>query len=159
MSPEPRLAGMDVSTEKIARAKKRIQQQPDTSNASELFVSSLTYRDDRLKNYDAAILCEVIEHFDRCWIDTIMDNILGYIRPNLLILTTPNRDYNITFPTLEAEYLRHSDHRFEFSTLEFTEWCYNIASIHSYTFEYATIGKSRENIGAPTLMGVFTKCA
>ena len=53
---------------------------------------SLFYYDERLKNKDVIILCEVIEHIDEYRLPKVLDTILHDYQPNALIITTPNRE-------------------------------------------------------------------
>lgn len=84
--------------------------------------------------FEAVTSSEVIEHLDPPDLDRFWDVHLGTLKPNLLVVTTPNRDFNVLFETVSAlsgeedrsfareglDYrVRHDDHRFEYSRLEF----------------------------------------
>ncbi len=56
---------------------------------------ALTYTDKRLVGYDAAVLCEVIEHLDEPRLPALEYAILGSARPATVVVTTPNVEYNI----------------------------------------------------------------
>ena len=61
------IVGVDVSAARADLAARRLQldRMPDGQRGRlRLFQSSLTYPDERLRGYDAAVLMEVIEHVD-----------------------------------------------------------------------------------------------
>jgi len=73
---------------------------------------------------------EVIEHLDPSDLELYWDIHLGVMQPNLFVVTTPNREFNVIFETLEGSersyaregveyHLRHDDHRFEYTREEF----------------------------------------
>lgn len=155
-----RLAGMDVSAKNVERARKKLLSPGiDPNYGLEIFPGSLTCRDKRLSGFDAAILSEVLEHFEPERMDLVMRNILGEARPDLLIVSTPNKTYNSQFPFLEEGELRHPDHRYEFTENEFIKFCQNYAAAFGYEFESSRVGEIQPSVGAPSLLGVFKKCA
>ena len=44
-----------------------------------------------------------------------------------VVLTTPNREYNVKWETLAAGSFRHPDHRFEWTRPEFQDWAKGVA--------------------------------
>ena len=120
-----RITGMDVSHRslEIAAARLRLDVMPERQRKRvDLFQGSLLYRDKRLNGFDAAALVEVIEHLDRPRLDALEQVLFAFARPRHVVITTPNREYNILFPTLPPGRMRHDDHRFEWSRAEFHEW-------------------------------------
>lgn len=155
-----RLAGMDVCAKNVALARKRIAARAGRGVLpADIFTGSLTCRDKRMDGYDAAVLSEVIEHFEPDRMEIVMENILGKSRPRLLVVTTPNQAYNGEFPFLEPGGLRHPDHRHEFDEAGFAEFCRRHAVRFGYEVGHSFIGENLPRIGAPVLMGVFTRCA
>lgn len=146
-----RLAGMDVSSRALAVAAKRLRQ----NDAVELFQGSLTYKDKRLKGFDAATCIEVIEHIDGNRLDAFSQVVFKQARPSLVIVTTPNIEYNVRFAALANGKLRHRDHRFEFNREQFQNWCQEQAQRFGYNVTFQPIGLVDEEVGAPTQMGVF----
>lgn len=153
-----RLVGIDVCAKRLEAARNRVAY-ANAQAGIELFAGSLTYRDRRLSGYDMAVLCEVIEHFEPARMRLVMDNILGEARPGHLIVSTPNRAYNVEYAGLADGGLRHPDHRHEFDAAEFLEFGRQCAARNGYEFELSQIGKPVPGLGAPTLLGVFRKCA
>jgi 3' terminal RNA ribose 2'-O-methyltransferase Hen1 len=156
-----RIAGMDVSHAALEHANEKLKLDRAGDSMREritLFQSSLTYKDSRFEGYDAACVIEVIEHLDIPRLAAFERVLFEYAKPHVVILTTPNREYNIKYENMDENTLRHSDHRFEWTRAEFHQWAANTAEKFGYTVRFSEIGNSDEVLGAPTQMGVFTLC-
>ncbi|WP_203248843.1 methyltransferase domain-containing protein [Sporosarcina beigongshangi] len=116
---------------------------------------SLFYYDERLKDKDIIILCEVIEHIDEERLPKVMDLLLDDYRPNVLIITTPNQEYNAVYEMQDAK--RHSDHRFEWTRDEFEQWCADRNQFGKYRLTFEGIGEMHEAFGYPTQMCTFVR--
>ncbi len=160
-----RILGIDVSSTALARARRRLHYET-LSDAQQrriqIALGSLLYRDKRLEGFDAAALVEVIEHLDAPRLGAMERVVFGLARPRRVIVTTPNRDYNIRWAQpdqpAEAVRLRHGDHRFEWTRAEGRAWADRIAASYGYTFEQRELGPSDPDspeIGAPSQMFVF----
>jgi hypothetical protein len=79
-----------------------------------------------------------------------------FARPRTVVLTTPNREYNVLWETLPAGRFRHPDHRFEWTRQEFRDWASAIAERFGYAVSFLPVGPEDERVGPPTQMGVFT---
>jgi 3' terminal RNA ribose 2'-O-methyltransferase Hen1 len=155
------VVGMDVSQRQLDRAAARMHLEDLPSQQRQrlkLIQGSLLYRDSRLVGYDAAVLIEVIEHLEPTRLDMCERVLFGYTRPGVVIVTTPNREYNVQWPRLRAGGLRHRDHRFEWTRAEFRQWAARIAEHYGYTVDLAAIGPEDPIVGSPTQMGIFTRC-
>jgi hypothetical protein len=108
----------------------------------------------------AVLSIEVIEHLEPEVLLGFEKTVFGLLSPPLVILTTPNSDFNTVFK-LEKGKFRHWDHKFEWTRAEFRDWCLKICSQYSaYTFETSGIGEGAEGteaFGAVSQMAVFTK--
>lgn len=156
-----RIVGVEVSPSLLARAgdRLRLERLPDLQcKRIELLQGSLVYRDDRLTGFDAAALIEVIEHVEPERLAALEAALFAYARPKAIVVTTPNADYNALFPSLAAGAMRHDDHRFEWSRLDFERWAQGIAVRHGYSVRFEGIGAADAALGSPTQMGVFTQC-
>jgi hypothetical protein len=122
-----------------------------------LFQGSLTYRDERFSGYDAAVCAEVIEHIDKNRLAAFEDALFAHARPRVVVITTPNIEYNVKFERLSGP-LRHGDHRFEWTRAEFHAWGDAIARRNGYEAAFSDIGDADEALGTQTQMGVFTRC-
>jgi len=154
------IAGMDVSTRSLERAadRLRLDRMPPRQKARvRLIQGSLTYRDRRLEGYDAAAVVEVIEHLDSPRLHSFARALFECARPGAVVLTTPNREYNVRFEGLPAGRLRHKDHRFEWTRAEFREWSEQTAGRFGYRVRLAPIGPVDPDVGSPTQMAVFTR--
>ncbi|MGL4963076.1 MAG: 3' terminal RNA ribose 2'-O-methyltransferase Hen1 [Inquilinus sp.] len=155
-----RLIGVDASTRDLERAQRRLKlDQPGgpPEGRITLLHGALTYRDRRWAEADAAALVEVIEHLDPDRLPALTRVVFGEARPRLVVVTTPNADYNVLFPTLGAGAFRHADHRFEWSRAEFRAWAAAVADAHGYAAEFGDIGPADAEHGAPSQMAVFTR--
>lgn len=156
-----RVIGVDVSQEALQRAAARLKldTMPErVASRLTLLHGSLTYRDARLDGLDAAACVEVIEHLDPERLDAFAAVVFGTMRPRTVVLTTPNIEYNVRFPTLPAGRLRHPDHRFEWTRAACEAWCTRVAQDHGYTVRFDAIGAVDPEVGAPTQLAEFTRC-
>jgi 3' terminal RNA ribose 2'-O-methyltransferase Hen1 len=152
--------GVDVSHRALQTAAKRLglDRMPDTQRARlELLQSSLTYRDDRLAGHDAIVLMEVIEHVDLSRLAALERTVFGYAKPTSVVVTTPNAEYNVFYPSLAAGTMRHRDHRFEWTRPEFEGWAARTAATYGYAVRFLPVGVEDSVRGPSTQMAVFRK--
>lgn len=153
-----RIAGTDVSHRvlQIAADRLRLDRMPSMQrDRIQLFQGSLMYRDERIKGFDAAAVVEVIEHLDEPRLAAFERVVFEFARPKLVVITTPNCEYNVRWETLPAGHMRHRDHRFEWTRAQFRDWAEGVASRFGYTVKYLPIGPDDPEVGSPTQMGVF----
>ncbi len=151
--------GVDVSYRALEIATERLHLDHLPSmqrDRIKLLQGALTYRDKRLCGYDAAAVVEVIEHLDMARLAAFERVLFEFAKPNTVIVTTPNIEYNVKFETLPAGKLRHKDHRFEWTRLEFQQWAHKVAERFSYSVDFLPVGEEDLEVGAPTQMAVFT---
>jgi len=156
-----RVVGVEVAPRVLAAAadRLRLERMPDMQKKRiELLQGSLVYRDERLRGFDAAAVIEVIEHLEAERLPAFEAALFGDARPGAVVVTTPNREYNGLFSNLGEGAVRHPDHRFEWTRAEFEHWAQSIASAHGYDVRFECIGAVDPDRGAPTQMGVFTRC-
>lgn len=123
----------------------------------ELLLGSVVYRDRRFRDHDAAVLMEVVEHLDPSRLPAMEQVVFGDAAPRLVVVTTPNIEYNRHYEGLAEGEFRHADHRFEWTRAEFAAWADRVAAEHGYTVRHLPVGPEHPETGAPTQMGVFTK--
>ena len=153
------ITGMDVSHRALEIAQDRLHLDrlpPKQKERVKLIQGSLTYRDKRLTGYDAATVIEVIEHLDPPRLAAFERVLFEFAKPKVVVLTTPNVEYNIKFEGLPAGKLRHKDHRFEWTRAEFQAWAESVAGRFGYAVRFLPMGAEDALVGAPTQMGVFT---
>lgn len=154
------IVGVDVSSRALNYAEQRLQldRLPDKQRGRiKLLHGSLIYKDPRIQGYEAAVCVEVIEHMELDRLDSFERILFGYTRPALVIITTPNREYNVRFQNMQAGELRHPDHRFEWTRREFWEWATRVSDSNGYEVECFPIGEEDKEFGPPTQMGVFVR--
>jgi len=150
------IVGTDVSTTALAAAERLVARMPARAQQRvTVRQSALTYVDPALAGYDAMVLMEVIEHIDESRLAAMAHSVFACARPRSVIVTTPNREYNVRFETLPAGQFRHRDHRFEWTRSEFRRWAEDVADRHGYTVRYLAIGDEDPVLGAPTQAAVF----
>jgi 3' terminal RNA ribose 2'-O-methyltransferase Hen1 len=156
------IVGMDVSHRSLEMAadKLKLERMPEMQRARlKLLQGSLTYRDARLENFDAAAVVEVIEHLDASRLHSFERVLFEFAAPKTVVITTPNREYNSVWKTLPAGNLRHKDHRFEWTREEFQNWANGVALRQEYSVEISPVGPEDETRGAPSQMAIFRRCA
>ena len=154
------ILGMDVSyrTLEMAQDKLRLDRLPPMQRERiTLIQGSLIYRDARLSGYEAAAVVEVIEHLDSPRLAAFARILFEFARPQTVIITTPNIEYNPKFETLPAGQFRHKDHRFEWTRAEFGSWAASVCARFGYTVRLLPIGPEDAEVGAPSQMAVFEK--
>jgi 3' terminal RNA ribose 2'-O-methyltransferase Hen1 len=152
------ILGMDVAYRPLEHARQRLERLPAMQRARvSLIQGSLTYRDERLAGYDAAAVVEVVEHLDTARLAAFERVLFEFARPGLVVLTTPNVEYNVRFETLPAGTMRHKDHRFEWSRAELQAWAARVAERHGYRVRFLPVGPEDAEVGAPSQMAVFER--
>ncbi|HLL79259.1 MAG TPA: methyltransferase domain-containing protein, partial [Ktedonobacteraceae bacterium] len=154
-----KIVGMDVSYRALEIAQSRLKLDRLPARQKEritLLHGSLTYRDKRLEGYDAAAVVEVIEHLDLARLAAFERVLFEFARPAVVVITTPNSEYNVKFSDLPAGKFRHKDHRFEWSRAEFQAWATQVAERFGYSARFLPVGPEDPLVGAPSQMGVFS---
>jgi hypothetical protein len=104
---------------------------------------------------DLAAVIEVIEHLQPSQAANLAHSVLGGLRPKTAIFTTPNWEYNRVLralsgpgftwpgpPGRDGLPLRHGDHKFEWTRVEFQGWAAGLAEQHGYDVTFLDIGKA-----------------
>jgi 3' terminal RNA ribose 2'-O-methyltransferase Hen1 len=155
-----KIAGMDVSFGELRKARENLyldQASPAMRERISIFQGSATYRDERIKGFEAIALIEVIEHLDEERLPAMAKVVFAFAKPDTVVISTPNAEYNVVYERLEAESFRHDDHRFEWTRKEFADWCRHICDAFGYDAEIFPVGQEEEHIGAPSQLAIFRK--
>ncbi|KNC99534.1 uncharacterized protein SPPG_04924 [Spizellomyces punctatus DAOM BR117] len=146
-----KLAGVDIDGESLRYAsvncaptdydRQYLRELPVEFN---LYEGSVDQLDKSLTGFDAITSVEVIEHLDPPVLAAFPAVTLGGYRPRIMVVTTPNGDFNVNFPDLkwgtpEAGF-RHYDHRFEWTRDEFQRWANSAATKFGYTVSFDGVG-------------------
>lgn len=153
-----KITGMDVSYQELAKCKERLhwdEMAPRQKERVDLFQGALTYKDKRLEGFDAAAIVEVIEHLDEDRIKSFERVVFECAQPKTIVLTTPNGEYNVLFENMEANAMRHTDHRFEWTRNEFEAWAKRVAKTNNYNVRFLPVGEEDKKVGAPSQMAIF----
>jgi 3' terminal RNA ribose 2'-O-methyltransferase Hen1 len=152
------IVGVDVSHRSLGRAAERLHLDrlpPMQKERIRLLQGSLTYRDKRLNGYEAAAVVEVVEHLDAPRLAAFERILFEQARPGVVVVTTPNREYNVRFETLPAGQFRHRDHRFEWTRAEFQAWARYVSERFGYAPRFLPVGTEDPEVGPPTQMAIF----
>ncbi|KAG0291797.1 Small RNA 2'-O-methyltransferase [Linnemannia gamsii] len=150
--PITHLAGVELIEDRLQLAREACQPQ-DFELGSNLRVNKLTidlYQgsvdqpDQRFIGFDALVCLEVVEHLDPPVLEKFWSVVLGTLKPKLVIVSTPNAEFNIYFPQLNYgkpnAIFRNDDHRFEWTRQEFQDWCNAAAGQYGYNVTYTGAG-------------------
>ncbi|XP_068144023.1 small RNA 2'-O-methyltransferase [Drosophila tropicalis] len=117
-----------------------------------------------LQGIDAVVALELIEHVYDDVLNKIPSNIFGFMQPKLVIISTPNSDYNVIFTRFKpllSNGFRHHDHKFEWTREQFKSWCLEIvAKYPNYMFSLLGLGDPPEGyttVGHATQMVIFVR--
>lgn len=99
-----------------------------------------------------------IEHLYPADLEALPFNIFALIKPKIAIFTTPNADFNILFENFNG--MRHLDHKFEWSRVQFEDWSRNITiRFPFYSVYFLGVGQGvpgTEKFGCVSQVAVFT---
>ena len=154
------IVGLDVSHRALEIASERLHldRLPERQRSRiQLLHGSLIYRDQRLAGFDAAAVVEVIEHLDPPRLRSFERVLFEFAKPETIVLTTPNVEYNVRFETLPAGQFRHRDHRFEWTRNQFQDWAGAVGGRFRYAVRFVPVGPEDPEVGPATQMGVFTR--
>ena len=102
-------------------------------------------------------LLEVIEHIEMDRLATLEQVVFGLALPRVVIVTTPNREFNVLYRRFVPGKFRHADHRFEWTRKEFKDWAERVAKEYGYKIAFDGVGAEDPNLGYPTQIGVFSR--
>lgn len=105
----------------------------------QLYCGSVTDLDTCIVDCDGVSMVEIIEHLQPDVLSAAMENVFGRLQPKVVVITTPNADFNVLFPNFSG--IRHWDHKFEWSRQEFQNWCDEHCRRYPYSVEYGGIGE------------------
>lgn len=148
-----RVVGLDIAPGALALARERL---PLHDPRLALLCGSYTEPPAALHGTDAATLIETIEHIDPSRLSPVERGVFEVLRPRLVLITTPNREYNVNYGLSPGE-LRHPDHRFEWDRRRFWSWTERVGARAGYRVRVQGIGDPDPGRGQPTHLAVFTR--
>jgi small RNA 2'-O-methyltransferase len=152
-----RIVGLDVSLQALRQAERALAAAGHAGDGRiALTHGSFTSADTCLAGFDAAAMVETLEHIPPRSLSQVERTVFAELRPGLVLITTPNREYNVLFGLSGGE-RRHPDHCFEWSRQKFQSWAAGVAHRTGYHVEFEGLGPADPLHGSPTQLGVFTR--
>ncbi|KAL9249208.1 Small RNA 2'-O-methyltransferase-like protein [Drosera capensis] len=143
-----------------------------------LYEGSITVFDSYLCGFDMGTCLEVIEHMEEEDANLFGDIALSSFCPKILIVSTPNYEYNAILqksslsggneddPEEEGVTqsqscrFRNHDHKFEWTRAQFRRWATGLAMKHKYIVEFGGVGGlGHKEPGFASQIAVFRKCS
>ncbi|XP_038691372.1 small RNA 2'-O-methyltransferase isoform X2 [Tripterygium wilfordii] len=162
-----KIVGVDISLKGLSRAAKILHSKLGTKSDADvpcvgiksavLYDGSITDFDSRLFGFDIGTCLEVIEHMEEDQAYLFGDVVLSSFRPKILIVSTPNYEYNVILQASningqeedpeektpsQAPKFRNHDHKFEWTREQFNRWASELATTNGYTVEFSGVGGS-----------------
>ncbi|XP_057658267.1 dynein regulatory complex protein 1-like isoform X1 [Diorhabda carinulata] len=125
-----------------------------------VYVGSVADPSYRFKSVHVITSIELVEHLYPDCLEAFPYTIFGFYTPLIVIVTTPNADFNVLFFD-HPEILRHYDHKFEWTREQFEDWSNNIVTrFPDYTVFFSGAGNGpsgTEFLGKCTQIGIFVR--
>jgi small RNA 2'-O-methyltransferase len=151
-----RIVGLDASIAVLDEAESALAAADLEGGRVELVHAGFDASAPRLVGFDAAAMVETIEHIDPGRLSFVERVVFGEWRPEVIVLTTPNGDFNPVLG-LEDGDRRHPDHRFEWGQYKFRSWSAGVARRNGYHVRCDGIGPPDPIRGSPTHLAVFRR--
>jgi len=174
-----RLVGIDIDINEIKKSFERVapityhifsESPPEEPLEVAIYCGDLTlpYPSLLRERSDAITLVEVIEHLPPDVLKRLPNVLFGFYRPEVIIISTPNKEYNKCIKGFDLNTFRHWDHKFEWTRKEFQKWCETqLKEFEGYEVTYQTVGRvhrsaeedffSVEKYGRCTQIAMFRK--
>lgn len=154
-----RIVGVDSALEAFTLAERMIAEAGEAGGERvSLEHGSLTAVDRRLAGFDAVTMVEVIEHVRPRELSAVEGAVFAGLAARTVVMTTPNREYNVLYGNAEGEF-RRADHHFEWTRAELRAWCSGVAGRNGYSVAFRDIGPPDPRLGSPTQMAIFRALA
>lgn len=150
------VVGLELSGELLAQAKLRLEHLPAAREGRlSLICGSYAHCHPQLRGFDAAAMVETIEHVPPETLSAVEKAVFGDLRPALVVMTTPNHEYNSLYDLAPGEF-RDPDHRFEWGRARFRDWALGVARRNGYRVHFSGIGEWHPALGQPTQLARFS---
>jgi SAM-dependent methyltransferase len=150
-----RLLGIDIDPRALADARAVLGLnwlQPDARLAVRL--GSFEEVDAELKDFDAAVMLETIEHIPPGHLPRVERAVFAGMQPRLVLVTTPNQEYNVLHGMAVGR-KRHMGHHFEWTRAQLQHWAGGVAQRHGYSVSFSDLGPPDPVRGSSTQMAKF----
>jgi SAM-dependent methyltransferase len=143
------VTGVDLDESALAAAARRLRR---LGGPTAVFIHALvTAWHPAFAGHDAAVAVEVVEHLPQDALPAFERVMFALARPDVVIVTTPNREYNVRWGVDR----RHHDHCFEWTREEFKQWAGSVGSRRGYDVVVTGVGTPWRAAGAPTQLARF----
>lgn len=180
-----RLYGLDIRPDVLARAAKATAP-PEAGDAQtdwyrprwerwsslrlELWQGSLDRFNEAFESAECFVASEVIEHLPDDVLKKFAPIVLGKYDARIVVVTTPNYDFNRYFPSADAKngeedkhrvpdptgrtdrFFRDDDHKFEWTQAEFQAWARQAADEHGFDVEFSGCGSYSNYFGGYSMV-------
>ncbi|XP_008067857.1 small RNA 2'-O-methyltransferase [Carlito syrichta] len=156
------LVGVDINKDTLQRRRHKLSpfighylSPRDLDLTITLYHGSIVEKDSRLLGFDLITCIELIEHLDSGDLASFPEVVFGYMSPSLVVISTPNAEFNPLFPSVT---MRDSDHKFEWTRMQFQTWALCVADRYNYSVAFTGVGdppSGAESVGYCTQIGIF----
>jgi len=148
-----RLIGIDIDIDEISKSFGRVgpityhmfnDDPPEEPLEVTIYCGDLTipYPSLLKECSDAITMVEVIEHLPAHVLERLPYVLFGFYRPEVIVISTPNQEYNQCIKGFDLNTFRHDDHKFEWTRKEFQTWCETqMEKYDGYVVTYQTVGR------------------
>jgi len=151
-----RLFGVDLCEQSLDTFRRRHREMAvHESDKIAVAQASMTQWNEAYAGFDAAILVETIEHVDPARLSSLEITIFAKARPETVIVTTPNADFNVLL-CVPPHRFRHPDHRFEWGRGKFRAWAEGVALRNRYDVRVRDVAGTHPVYGGASQMAVFS---
>lgn len=152
-----KVVGLETCPRALAKARQLLAEHPQAPFPRVTLINgSYTEAQPSLCDYDIAAMVETIEHVKPNLLSAVEQSVFGQMRPKVIYLTTPNREYNPLFGLHPGEF-READHKFEWDRARFGQWAQGVARRNGYRVLLGGIGEEDPELGAPTQSAYFAR--
>lgn len=152
-----RIVGLDTCARALFQTRALLADHlREPASRLELINGSYSEPQPTLGNFDAVAMVETIEHLKPGALSAAERVVFAQIRPRVLYLTTPNREYNPLFGLRPGEF-REQTHEFEWDRAKFRHWVQGVARRNGYRVTLGGIGDDDPELGQPTQTAFFSR--
>lgn len=150
------VVGLEQSSLSLTQARTLLTEHLQPASARlRLVHGSYTDSSVSLGHFEAAAMVETIEHVQPSRLGQVEQVVFRGLQPDVLLMTTPNREYNPLFDLAPGEF-READHKFEWDRARFRHWALGVGQRCGYTVTFGGIGDWHPELGAPTQYALFS---
>lgn len=155
LSEVTQIVGLDPDRAALARCRDRLARHP-RGQLAEVREGSMTVAHPGLTGFDCACLVETIEHLPLKALPALEDAVFATLRPRMVVLTTPNAEFNDLLGVPRSRF-RRPDHHFEWTRVQLRDWAQGVASRRGYAVTLRDVAGAHPDLGAASQMALFER--